>query len=599
MLKEFIKEYKAKFEISFDSGFLGEWQRFRVLLTEPKFHPSKQLLARLNLLNSLNHEPPLIAVVGQFSSGKSSFLNALLGREILPTGVVPVTAKPTFIKYAPNFMLKALYDDGSEEYKDINELASFVDQRLSLKGVKSLHIYAPNELLKKASFIDTPGLNSRSDADTNETKKILKDATALIWISLIDNAARSSELEELSLVPRSLKLNSICLLNQKDKFTQSEIQNVLNHANITYKDYFNGIFAVSSKLEIKGSKDSGFENIFKFIDRLNDTKQEFIKAKCEELRDSSIAQNAKFINILSELETVFDEFCLSSNAKFEELKSAYGDKFKLMFEEVKQNSYFIANEINKSLISQKREYFKEKTTVFGKKIYEKVEYERVILNSDEVLSKLIYNDDKMSKIFRKFKKELGEFETVIKSDLEAIFETLKDRVLGFKAKYESLRKSDEFHSDVLFADIRKFSSEVYARFLNEFEKTLFKSYAKLGLFFEKISIKIATNYENAIKLAVFFIEQKCLKASSDYESDPLAFSLYYPKLDEINERVLGSLGYYEFENEFIGNRAFIIKFIDEISSCFACIKEENLKHINDVKDIYLKNIDELKSDLIK
>ena len=79
----------------------------------------------------------------------------------------------------------------------------------------------------------------------------------------------------------------------------------------------------------------------------------------------------------------------------------------------------------------------------------------------------------------------------------------------------------------------------------------------------------------------------------------MAFSLYYPKLDEINERVLGSLGYYEFENEFIGNRAFIIKFIDEISSCFACIKEENLKHINDVKDIYLKNIDELKSDLIK
>lgn len=596
MLKEFIKEYKAKFEISFDSGFLGQWQRFRALLTEPKFHPSRQLLARLNLLNSLNHEPPLIAVVGQFSSGKSSFLNALLGREILPTGVVPVTAKPTFIKYAPNFMLKALYNDGSEEYRDIDELASFVDQRLSLKGVKSLYIYAPNELLKKASFIDTPGLNSRSDADTNETKKILKDATALIWISLIDNAARSTELEELSLVPRSLKLNSICLLNQKDKLSQTEIQNVLNHASITYKDYFSGIFAVSSKLEIKGSKDSGFENVFKFIDKLNDEKQEFIKAKCNELRDSSISQNTKFISILSELETIFDEFC--SNAKFEELKSAYGDKFKLMFEEVKQNSYFIANEINKSLISQKREYFKEKTTVFGKKIYEKVEYERVILNSDEVLSKLIYNDDKMSKIFRKFKKELGEFETVIKSDLEAIFETLKDSVLGFKAKYESLRKSDEFHSDVLFADIRKFSSEVYARFLNEFEKTLFKSYAKLGLFFEKISIKIATNYENAIKLTVFFIEQKCLKASSDYESDPLAFSLYYPKLDEINERVLGSLGYYEFENEFIGNRAFIIKFIDEISSCFACIKEENLKHINDVKDIYLKNIDELKGDLI-
>ena len=43
-----------------------------------------------------------IAIVGQFSSGKSSFINALLGGEILPSGVIPVTAKVCEISYGEN-----------------------------------------------------------------------------------------------------------------------------------------------------------------------------------------------------------------------------------------------------------------------------------------------------------------------------------------------------------------------------------------------------------------------------------------------------------------------------------------------------------------
>ena len=39
-----------------------------------------------------------IAVLGQFKRGKSTFLNALLGQPILPTGVLPLTAVRTFIR---------------------------------------------------------------------------------------------------------------------------------------------------------------------------------------------------------------------------------------------------------------------------------------------------------------------------------------------------------------------------------------------------------------------------------------------------------------------------------------------------------------------
>lgn len=595
MLKEFIKEYINTYRISFDDGFLGEFKRFYQIICEPKFHPSRELFDRLNLLSSLNHEPLLITVVGQFSSGKSSFLNAILQDNILPTGVVPVTAKPTYIKYAPNKMLKAIFKDSREVYYDIDELAAFVDQRLSLKDVKNLTIYLPNELLKKVSFVDTPGLNSRSDADTLETKMILKEANGLIWISLIDNAARKSELDELSLIPRSLKQNAICLLNQKDKLNESEISNVLTHAKTTYESYFSDILAISSKLQKEKKDNSGFKAVFSFLEKVNSQKKEYIKSQCEEILISSISQNEKFIGILDELSEIFNDFYSYSKCEFKKLKKDYLTNFNLLFEEIKQNAKIIADEINSNLIVEKKSYFKPKSGIFSKDSFEKIQYEQVNLKSDDALSRLVYNDDKMSKIFKKFKREINEFEKMINNDLNYIFENLKNKVLYYKAKYESLRKNNEIHSDVLFADIRKFSSEVYSLFLNKFERVLFSKFAILGLFFEKISIKIATNYENSIKLSVYFISQKCEKSREDYESDPLVFKLYYPKVEEISERVLNNLSYYEFENDFIGNRPFIDRFIDNISDEFSIIKQENLNYINELKKRYNDYILELKA----
>ena len=51
MLKEFIKEYQRVYQISFDDGFIGELERFFTLISEPKFHPSKELIDKLNYLS--------------------------------------------------------------------------------------------------------------------------------------------------------------------------------------------------------------------------------------------------------------------------------------------------------------------------------------------------------------------------------------------------------------------------------------------------------------------------------------------------------------------------------------------------------------------
>lgn len=595
MLKEFIKEYKDYYEISFDDGFDGAFERFYASICEPKFHPSLELVNKLNSLSKLLQEPLNIAVVGQFSSGKSSFLNAVLGDDILPTGIIPVTAKPSFIKYAPNIMLKALYNDDREEFLSINELGGFVDQRNNIKAVKSLNIYAPNEILKKVSFIDTPGLNSRSDSDTKETLNIIKQASGLIWISLIDNAARSSELEELKLIPKELKNTAICLLNQKDKLSQDEINRVLEHAKFTYDDYFSDVFAISAKMQRNNQENSGFESVFEFINQISSKKQDFIVQNCQNIATSLKAQSQRAIAILDELSEIFIDFGAKSNAKFDELKQIYQKDFKLLFETLKQNANLIANEINSNLINEQKEYFKLKKSAFNKENYEKITYERIGLRSDEALSKLIYNDDKMSKIFKKFRLDLNNLNAKIRADIDEIYLELKTATLAYKAKFQSLRKSDPLHSDVLFADIRKFSSEVYALFLGGFEQSLAEKYANLGLFIEKTTIKIATNYENAIKLSIHFIKDKIEKATDDFESDPSAFGLYFPQLKEINERVLKELSYYEFENDFVGSRVFSDKFIDALKVDFENLKTANLSYIEALKQKHKSNLDQIQT----
>jgi hypothetical protein len=58
--------------------------------------------------------------VGQFKRGKSMLLNALLGADILPTGVIPVTAIPTFLQFAPAWRLRVTFNAGRSEEFDLD-----------------------------------------------------------------------------------------------------------------------------------------------------------------------------------------------------------------------------------------------------------------------------------------------------------------------------------------------------------------------------------------------------------------------------------------------------------------------------------------------
>lgn len=255
ILSSFVKEYADKFfekEEVFEDGLVGDIKKIRAKLLNEKFLPSHQLKSILDKQIRRARYPMEVAITGQFSSGKSTFLNALLSKNILPTGITPVTSKVNFINYGEEYKLKITYYSGAQEYAPIQAIADFTDQRKNeMKDIKYLTLYAPMDILKDLSFVDTPGLNSQSQSDTDTTRKVLRDVGGIIWLTLIDNAGKQSEAEILEEYMEHFQDKTLCVLNQKDKFTEEQIQTTTKYVSEKFSKYFAQVTPISAKMALE------------------------------------------------------------------------------------------------------------------------------------------------------------------------------------------------------------------------------------------------------------------------------------------------------------------------------------------------------------
>jgi predicted GTPase len=105
-----------------------------------------------------------VAVLGQFKSGKSSFLNSLLGEDLLPVDVLPVTAVITRIGFGPSDKMTVHRMTGEAEELPVDRIAEFVTERQNPDNKKQvslveLQISSPGAW-EGIRFVDTPGLGS-------------------------------------------------------------------------------------------------------------------------------------------------------------------------------------------------------------------------------------------------------------------------------------------------------------------------------------------------------------------------------------------------------------------------------------------------------
>jgi GTP-binding protein EngB required for normal cell division len=131
-------------------------REFRVDSLLPQLAAGKEVLAEHGVVD--------VAVLGQFKAGKSSFLNGLIGRDVLPVNVLPATAVITRIGHGPSERALVRHLAGRIEEIPLEDLPEFVTEQHNPgneKGVSIVDVELPAlEDFRGMRFVDTPGLGS-------------------------------------------------------------------------------------------------------------------------------------------------------------------------------------------------------------------------------------------------------------------------------------------------------------------------------------------------------------------------------------------------------------------------------------------------------
>jgi GTP-binding protein EngB required for normal cell division len=166
-----------------------------------------------------------VACVGQFKRGKSTLLNALIGRSVLPVGVVPVTSAVTVLRYGTDGAAQVRFRDGRIENVALDELSAYVSEDRNpenKKGVAAVEAFVPSPLLASGMcLVDTPGLGSVFAGNTAVTLDFVPHIDAALVIIGADPPISGEELALVAEVAQHVR-DLLFVLNKADRLTDDE-----------------------------------------------------------------------------------------------------------------------------------------------------------------------------------------------------------------------------------------------------------------------------------------------------------------------------------------------------------------------------------------
>jgi GTP-binding protein EngB required for normal cell division len=201
------------------------------------------LLPALGACHALSGDtsPLDVAVLGQFKSGKSTLLNAVLGESVFPVGALPVTAVITRVSSGPERMVRVIGLDGSTDAVPSNRLAEFVTEAgnpENRRRVSVVDVFTPAmRELPGVRLVDTPGLGSVFTHNTDATRRWLPNvAVALVTVSA--ERPLSEEDQRLVADARQSAPRVVVVLTKVDLLTDSERVEVTHFLRVALSEKF-------------------------------------------------------------------------------------------------------------------------------------------------------------------------------------------------------------------------------------------------------------------------------------------------------------------------------------------------------------------------
>ncbi len=247
------------------AGAASEYKRLR----EQIFHAISEILdlgpsdpqSCLELKEKLEANTFNLVVVGQFKRGKTCLINALLGADLLPVSVVPLTSIVTVLVYGREVAAKVFFTDGKIMDIPVESLPEYVTEGgnpQNEKLVREVVVMYPSQYLKGGvRLVDTPGVGSVYVHNTDVAYRYLPKSDAALFLLSVDQPAGSAELEFLRDV-REFADRIFFLLNKIDYLSDDEVERSLDFSRAAVENIMGTgikIFPVSAKLALSGKID--------------------------------------------------------------------------------------------------------------------------------------------------------------------------------------------------------------------------------------------------------------------------------------------------------------------------------------------------------
>jgi len=240
----------------------------------------------------------LLVIVGEFNSGKSSFINALFGQKVRVEGSVPVDDRITILRYAAQ--------------PDERQLTSFVSEKR-----------LPVDFLRNIAVVDTPGTNSVIKQHQEVTEDFIPRADLILFTTSIDRPMTESERQFLAYVQKWGK-KIVIVLNKIDTKDEAEVSEVVEFVDGKCRELLGFkplIFPVSAKLAL-GAK-------------LGGNPRDWTRSRFESLEDyvfNKLGERERLqLKLLSPLD--------SGSTVAEKLREEYAGKLELLAEDSSKISH--------------------------------------------------------------------------------------------------------------------------------------------------------------------------------------------------------------------------------------------------------------------
>jgi len=226
---------------------------------------ARSLAARVEaeLVKKLEADRFNLVVVGEFNHGKTTFVNALLGKDLLPVGVTPTTAVIHHLEYSEEPSAAIVRQDGESKPIPLADVKRFSVTGDSAHGpieeVRYLSVFVPAPILKeRIVLVDTPGVNDLSLQRADITYSYIPKSDAVLF--LLDAGQPLKESERVFLQEKLIgqsRNKIVFVVTKRDIWDDAEEKEALAYIRTELHKILPGapVFPVSAERALAGEGD--------------------------------------------------------------------------------------------------------------------------------------------------------------------------------------------------------------------------------------------------------------------------------------------------------------------------------------------------------